>query len=294
VSIVIPNYNGRHLMKKNLPLVLKAAGNPKNRIKKVIVVDDGSTDDSVAFLKREFPQIRLILHKINRGFSCAVNSGVKAAESDYVVLLNSDVFPAENFLEKVLPFMKQHKDIFAVSFHEKGWGWARGAFENGFIVHKPGKEDTSPHPTFYVNAGGAIYKKSIWDALGGMDETLFSPFYWEDVDISYGALKRGYQLYWHPDAYVSPNLSATVGKLPKKKVSRIQERNQLIFIWKNLSSPGLFKRHLIGLMTKIFRHPRYLVIVAMAFIKIGAIIQARKREIRESKVSDEIILANFK
>lgn len=294
VSIVIPNYNGRELMQKNLPLVLASARNPKNCITEVIVVDDGSKDDSVAFLKKEFSQVRLTIHKVNRGFSAAVNSGVRVAKGEFVVLLNSDVYPTENFLEDILPFIKKDEEIFAVSFHEKGWGWAKVAFEDGFIVHKPGKEGTLPHPTFYVNAGGAIYRKDMWDALGGMDDKLYSPFYWEDVDISYGALKRGYKLYWHPGAYVSPNLSASVGKLPKKRVSRIQERNHLIFNWKNLTSPRLFRKHLVGLLAKIVKHPRYLIILIMAFGRLGVTLKARKKEIKETKVSDEIIFSRFK
>jgi len=294
VSIVIPNYNGRELMQKNLPSVLKATLNPKNFIEEVIVVDDGSKDDSVSFLKKEFPQIRLVIHKVNRGFSAAVNSGVKAAGSEFVVLLNSDVYPKEDFLEEVLSFIKKDEDIFAVSFHEKGWGGAKGAFEDGFIVHKPGKEGALPHSTFYVNAGGAIYRKNMWEALGGMDEKLFSPFYWEDVDISYGALKRGFKLFWHPAAYVSPNLSASVGKLPKMRVSRIQERNHLIFNWKNLTSPRLFRKHLISLFAKVFKHPKYIIIVIMALSRLRETLKARKKEIREAKVSDEIIFSRFK
>ena len=77
VSIVIPNYNGKELIEKNLPHVLKAKKYPGNNIKEIIIVDDGSYDDSVNFIKKSFPEIRLIVHKKNRGFYCAVNTGAR-------------------------------------------------------------------------------------------------------------------------------------------------------------------------------------------------------------------------
>ena len=294
VSLIIPSFNGKELLFSNLPKVIKVKNNPGNKIKEIIVVDDGSTDGSGNFVKTEFPEIKTIIHKKNRGFSAAVNTGVRTASQPIVVLLNNDVFPDPSFLEKVLPLFFKNPDLFAVSFHEKGYGWAGARFENGYVNHFPGEESKNTHETFYVNAGGAAYRRDIWLKLGGMDEKLYTPFYWEDVDISYVALKRGYTLYWQPKAYVSPNLSATVSKLPKRKVLRIQERNQLLFIWKNITSPNLFRKHLAGLLARLGKHPGYLVIVIMALSKLKAVIKGRKKEKKESKVSDEAIFAKFK
>src|SRR3989344_8081075 len=126
VSIVIPAYSTRDLLLKNLPNVLAAAQNPANSIQEVIVVDDGSVDDSVDVLRKNFPEVRTIKHKINRGFSAAVNTGVRMAKGKFVVLLNSDIYPQGDFLEKVLPFIEEDPDIFGVSFHERGWGVGKG------------------------------------------------------------------------------------------------------------------------------------------------------------------------
>lgn len=292
VSVVIPNYNGEKLLQKNLPKVVGAMNYKKNLIKEIIVVDDGSSDGSVDLVKSNFPEVRLIRHKINRGFSATVNLGVKAAKTNFICLINNDVIPEKDFLVSTFKHFKKD-DTFAVSLHEEGYGWAKGVFEDGYIAHAPGKEDTKVHTTFWVNGGSGVFRKSLWKKLGGMDDTLLSPFYWEDLDLCYRALKRGYKLYWEPKARVFHKHETTIGRFPKSKVLRIRERNHLLFIWKNLTSPNLFRKHLKGLLKRLARHPGYLRIVLAAFAKLRKVRKARKKEKKEAKVSDEAILASF-
>lgn len=293
VSVIIPNYNGEAFLLKNLSSVLKAFNNSVNKIIEVIVVDDCSSDSSVMIIKNNFPEVKLIKHKVNRGFSATVNTGVRHSRGNYLCLLNNDVFPSEQILKNPIKLFMENNNLFGVSFHEKGSGWATGNFKNGYIVHGRGKEERKPHKTFFVNAGGALYSKKLWLKIGGMDESLFSPYYWEDVDISYRALKRGFKLLWDPLSNVSPNLSLTMKKFDKSKVSRIQERNHLIFIWKNLTSTNLMKRHFTGLLKRTIMNPGYLRIIFMALLRLKFVLKARKKEIKESKVSDEAIFSMF-
>jgi GT2 family glycosyltransferase len=293
VSIIIPNFNGEDLLRKNIPLVMKAVKNPENKIIEVIVVDDASRDGSAELIKKEFSEIKLVKHKVNRGFSASVNTGARLARGAYLCLINSDVHPNSDFLRGPLKLFSEDKNLFGISFHEKGRGWAGGKFEDGFMVHFPGKENDEPHKTLFVNAGGALYKREFWMKLGGMDEAVFSPFYWEDVDISYRALKRGYGLLWDPSATVSENVSATMKKLSPKRIRLIQERNQLLFIWKNIASSRLIRRHIAGLMVRILRHPGYLRVLFAAITKLGPVLKSRRREIKESKISDETIFSRF-
>ncbi len=293
VSIVIPNYNGEELLEKNLPFVIRASRNENNKIIEIIIVDDGSKDDSVEFLKTNFPEVKVIKHKKNRGFSSTVNTGVRMSKGNLVVLLNTDVIPDENFLVATFEHFSNEK-VFAVSFHEKGYGWARGFFSDGFINHGLGGEDEKASDTFWVNGGSGIFRRDFWMKLQGMDEKLFSPFYWEDVDLSYRAAKRGWQLIWEPEAKVLHEHEATMSKISQGYKRRIQERNQLILIWKNLTSPQLFKKHMFGLSKRIIKHPGYLRIVFAALLKIRCILKARKKELKEGRVSDETIFAKFK
>lgn len=292
VSIIIPNYNGRELLEKNIPKVIEAQHNLNNHIIEIIVVDDASYDDSVSYLKKNFPDIKIIKHKINRGFSYSVNTGVRMAKGNFVVLLNTDVIPDKNFLESVLPHFEDNK-VFAISFHEKGYSWARGFFKDGFVSHEQGKETDSVHTTFWVSGGSGIFRRKYWMNLGGMDEKLLSPFYWEDIDLCYRAAKRGLVLLWEPNSFVEHKHESTISKLTKSYVQRIRERNELLFIWKNLSSVNLFRKHLRGLLLRVFRHPGYSRIVFMALVKIKLVIKKRKKEIKEAKISDEALFSKF-
>lgn len=293
VSVVIPNFNGEKLLEKNLPHLLKAKETPENRIAEIIIVDDGSWDGSVKLLTKNFPQIRLIKHKINRGFSASVNTGVRMAKGNLVVLLNTDVIPEKDFLVHVFKHFED-SNVFAVSLHEAGYGPARGSFRGGYIELAMGEESKTLQLSFYVSGGSGVFRRSIWMELGGMDEKLLSPFYWEDIDLCFRAEKRGYVNLWEPQGKVVHKHESTISKLSKKYVQRVKERNQLLVIWKNIHSPNLIRAHISGILKRALRHPGYLRIVLMALGKIGVALSHRKKEIKLSKVSDEAVFMRYK
>ena len=292
VSIIIPNFNGRELVAKNLPKVLDAKDNPNNHIIEIIIVDDASYDDSVFYLKKNFPSVKLIKHKKNRGFSYSVNTGVRMAKGNLVVLLNTDVIPEKDFLKSVLDHFADKK-VFAVSFRERGYYWAKGYFKDGFVCHEQGGETNEVHDTFWVSGGSGIFRRKFWMELGGMDEKLLSPFYWEDIDLSYRAAKRGLKLLWEPKSIVEHKHEATISKLKKSYVQRIRERNELLFIWKNITSSNLIKKHVKGVLLRIVKHPGYIRIVFMALSKIKLVSKKRKKEMKETIISDEALFAKF-
>lgn len=293
VSVIIPNLNGEKLLEKNLPSVLKAKENPENNITEIIIVDDGSWDGSVKLINKNFPQVKLIKHRVNRGFSAGVNTGVRMAKGDLVVLLNTDVVPSENFLAPIFKHF-ENKKVFAVSMHEKGFSYAKGYFGAGYIQLAMGEEVSNSHTSFYVSGGSGVFRRSIWMELGAMDEKLLSPFYWEDIDICYRAEKRGYINLWEPESHVVHNHESTIGKFPKTYVQRVKERNQLLVIWKNIHSPKLMRNHIIGIIRRTVKHPGYIRIILMAFGKIGIALKARKKEMKLDTVSDEAVFMQYK
>lgn len=292
VSVVIPNYNGKELLEKNLPAVLAAKEYSGNQIVEVIIVDDGSTDGSVNLIKSKFPEVKLIRHKINRGFSSSANTSVRGSKGNLILLLNTDVVPEKNFLTPAISLFEDPK-VFAVSLHEKGYGWGKGYFSGGYLELAKGEESGSTHSSFYVSGGSGVFRRKLWIELGGMDEKLLSPFYWEDVDICYRAEKRGYINLWEPKSLVVHNHESTINKFPKSYTQNIRERNQLLVIWKNIGSGSLIRKHIAGLLSRIVKHPGYIRIVFMALMRIGIVLKGRKHEIRASRVSDEAVLSRF-
>lgn len=291
VSIVIPNWNGEEKLKKNLPKVLKVEG-----VDEVIVVDDASTDNSVQLVKTNFPLVKLIEKKKNTGFGSNVNYGVENAAGDFIFLVNSDAVPEEKVVVNVLENFKDPK-VFSVGFNTGGnWSWAK--FENGFFWHYCADKDKQatkePHPTLWASGGSGIFRRSIWDELEGFDP-LYDPFYVEDLDLGYRAWKRGYINIWDPSLKVEhyKEVGVIAANFPQQRIQDTNERNSLIFIWKNITSPKLFAEHLQALVFRLLTHPKYWKIFLRAIVKLPQILKKRAIEKAQQKVLDEEILAKF-
>ncbi len=252
VSIIIPNFNGLSLLKENLGKVVKLK-KINQTVQEIILVDDGSTDGSISFVKNHYPEIKIIAKKVNSGFAKTVNIGVSQAKGDFVLLLNTDVVPVGNIIPLLLKYFSDPA-VFAVGCLDKsiegdlvvkrgrGIGW----FAGGFLIHKKG--EIIDHNTLWVSAGSGMFNKSIWQKLGGLDE-LFSPFYWEDIDISYRALKAGYRIYFATEAEVlhQHHKGVILNRFDKKQIQKISFRNQIIFVWKNISDWRFLLSHLVFL-----------------------------------------------
>jgi GT2 family glycosyltransferase len=291
-SVVIPSFNGENLLKKHTPYVLRAKTHKANSIIEIIVVDDCSSDESIKTIKSEFPNLKVVKHKKHRGVSASINTGVRSAKGNLVVLLNNDVSPKSDFLVKSLRHFSDDS-IFSVSFNEKGYSWAKGEFVKGFVSHSQGRKVNKVQSSFWASGGSAVFRRDYWMRLGGMDEILFSPFYWEDIDLSYRAQKRGWKVLWEPGSSVTHKHESTTKLFPVKYRRNIQERNQLLFIWKNITSPNLFKKHLTALLRRAISHPGYIKIIILALLKIKPVIRLRRKEKKDGKVSDEAIFAQF-
>lgn len=248
ISVVIPNYNGQNLLLKHLPNVLKYSSGCE-----IIVVDDASSDDSVKIIHKKFKKIKLIRLKKNSGFSNAVNSGIKAASGDFVVLLNTDVSPRSNYLKPAINHFKNNK-LFAVGFldysHEnkslilKGKG--NGFFKKGFILHSGANIERGQ--TFWVSGGSGIFDKNKLLSLKGFDK-IYSPFYWEDIDLCFRAARSGYVCFFEPLSVVDHYHEQ--GSILKQKskfiIKSVAYKNQFIFFWKNVEDIYMVCLHMFWL-----------------------------------------------
>lgn len=294
VSVVIPNWNGAIKLTKHLPSILKVAN--LNNILELMVVDDASTDNSVEVVNKQFPKVKLIQKQKNSGFGSTVNLGVKNAQGDLVVLLNSDAELDRDFLKYILPHF-QDKNIFSVGLNAGGnWSWAK--FENGFFWHFQVDDDNSGnlknHQTLWVSGGSGVFRKTIWDKLGGFDP-LYDPFYVEDLDLGYRATKRGFINIWESRAKVEHYREKGVieENFSKKIITDTAERNQLIFTWKNITSPKMTRSHQRALAKRLLLQPKYWPIFLRAIKNLPQIYKKRQIEKNEAKLSDEKLLSKF-
>lgn len=251
-SIVIPNWNGRDLLEKYIPSVLAAAAQVPGS--EVIVVDNGSSDGSAAFLREQFPQVRLLALEKNLGFGGGSNTGFKAAKHDVVVLLNSDMRVEPDFLPPLLAGFTDER-VFAVSCQiflsdpnkrreetglTEGW-WERGSLRVG---HRIDPKVAQLYPCFYAGGGSSAYDRKKFLELGGFDE-LLAPFYLEDTDLGYLAWKRGWKNLYQPASVVWHEHRGTIGrKFSPEFIRGILKKNFLLFTWKNIHDWGMLFPHL--------------------------------------------------
>src|SRR5665647_1508012 len=208
-TVVIPNWNGKDLLAKYIPSILTAlAGNPANQI---LVVDNGSTDGSADFLRANFPEITVLALPQNLSFGGGSNAGFSAARNDIVVLLNSDMRVAPDFLAPLLEGFSD-PEVFAVSCQiffsdstrlreetglTQGW-WQDGSLR---VRHRNDGGVDDLFPCFYGGGRSCAFDRSKFLELGGFDP-LLEPFYLEDTDLGYMAWKRGWKVLYQPRSVV--------------------------------------------------------------------------------------------
>jgi GT2 family glycosyltransferase/glycosyltransferase involved in cell wall biosynthesis len=241
-SVVIPNWNGRDLLEKYLPSVVAAlAGNPQNEI---VVVENGSTDGSADYVRTHFPQVNLVALPKNLGFGGGSNAGFRAAKNDVVVLLNSDMRVAPDFLA---PLLEGFRDpaVFAVSCQiffsdpnklREETGLTQAWWQDGMlrVRHRDDPAVTDLFPCFYGGGGSCAFDRRKFLELGGFDP-LLEPFYLEDTDLGFLAWKRGWKVLYQPRSVVYHEHRGTIGKkFTPDYIQGVLKKNFVLFCWKNI------------------------------------------------------------
>lgn len=239
-TIVIPNYNGMKYLRECMDSLTKQDKKDFH----IIVVDNGSKDESVNFLKEFYPETELILLDKNTGFCHAVNLGIEHAKTEFILLLNNDTKAEPSFVRKMEEGIMADEKIFSVSarmmdmhspllldgagdyYCALGWAFAGGKGKSAKEGYLKGKK------IFSACAGAAIYRKSILNEIGLFDENHFA--YLEDCDIGYRAKIFGYYNYYEPMAVVYHAGSGSTGSRYNEFKVRMSARNNLYLIYKNM------------------------------------------------------------
>lgn len=254
VSVVILNWNGIKFLEKFIPILIKHSSIPDIRL---YVADNGSTDDSVGFLQKNFPQINLIVFDKNYGFSSGYNKALFQIEAEYFVLLNSDVEVTENWITPIIKLMDtdqaiaacmpkikwyDHRNFFeyagaAGGFIDKyGFPFCRGRILN--VVEEDKGQYDNVTEVFWASGACLFVRADLYKCSGGLDDNFFA--HMEEIDLCWRMKNMGYKIMYCPDVSI---YHVGGGTLPNSSPHKLflNFRNNLLLLYKNLTNEELEK-----------------------------------------------------
>jgi GT2 family glycosyltransferase len=244
VTVIIPNYNQAMHLENCLNSLLASIKISFD----ILVVDNGSTDQSAELVLSKYPTVQLMRLPNNTGFAHAVNEGIRAAKTPYVILLNNDTIVAPDFVYAMTRAIKRKPCIFSVAakmiqknqpnlldgtgdyYCALGYAFSRGKDE-------PTTRYNKPTPIFSACGGAAIYNRQLLQEIGLFEETFFA--YLEDVDIGYRARIHGYENIYEPRAKVWHIGSAHSGSRYNQFKTPLVAANSIRLILRNMPPPQL-------------------------------------------------------
>lgn len=243
-SIIIPNWNGRELLNDCLKSL-------KKQDAKIILVDNGSTDDSINFVSVNFPAAKIVKLSKNFGFAKAINEGVKESKSEYVIFLNNDTEVDKDFVESLIACADSHPEVISVNskllnFYDRkiidgvgiqinevgqarSIGWQeqdRGQYNNEFYI-------------FGATGGASLFRREDFVKLGLFDESYF--MYSEEVDFAFRAQFAGFKSIFCPKAIVYHKHKASAKKKPQH-IEYWQFRNMMQTVIRDFPTSILLKK----------------------------------------------------
>ncbi len=260
VTVVIPNWNGERF----LDLCLGSLRNQSFTEFETILVDNGSKDGSLAFVAENFPEVKTIALGENEGFVGAVNAGIEASETEYVVLLNNDTEQDPGWLEALVRAAQGHPEsgLFAsklLDFHDRRvLDGAGDAMRLSGLPYRLGHGERdrdqfdAPGYVFGACAAAALYRKTLFEDVGPFDEDFVS--YCEDGDLSFRAQLAGHRCLYVPGAVVYHMGSASTGGKRSETATRLGTRNSLSLLVKNLplsAVPHLLPFFVLGQIARL-------------------------------------------
>ncbi len=296
ISIIIPVYKNKEEFLNNLQKNLKFLKN-----KEIIIVNDNPQESLKKDINLIDKKIFLIENKKNLGFAKSINLGVKKADNPYVILLNSDVVIKNINFEGLIKKFQTNSKLFAIAFaqiekNEEIIGKNIIYLQKGLIFHKKAN-NIKPGITAWAEGGAAIFDREKFLYLSGFDD-LYSPFYWEDIDLSYRAWKSDFEIIFNPSIEVYHFHGTTIKKYHQQKfIETTAFKHQFIFIFKNLDINHLFFTLLwlpywiVYFILK--RKSEFLKGLILSLFKIKTIIKKRGINKKQFKLKDNQVLKLF-
>ncbi|ATS09539.1 glycosyltransferase family 2 protein [Porphyromonas gingivalis] len=301
-AVIILNWNGRKMLEEFLPSLI--AHTPRQSAR-LIVADNGSTDDSVEFLRRQYPQVELILFPENYGFAEGYNRAIAQTECDCVVLLNSDVEVSEGWLDAPLALLQERSDVAAVqpkirAFREKhafeyagaaggyvdrwGYPFCRGRIFDTVETDTGQYDDIAE--VFWASGAALFIRRQVYMAVGGLDPRFFA--HQEEIDLCWRLHSCGWRIAVAPSSTVFHLGGGSLDMKNPRKVY-LNFRNNLLMLYKNLPETALrptmriralldFLSAMVFLLTGKFRHMQAVVRARRDFRRMRSDFSASRSE----------------
>jgi len=249
VAIIIINFNGKKIVKDCLDSLCRIKY-PKNKLE-IIIVDNGSRDGSVGFIKNNYPTVKVFPLKKNTGFASPNNYASRRTKSKYVVFLNNDMRVDQDWLISLVRSIGQDKRIATVSSKILSWDGKKidhGGSDSDIFMNArlEGYGEKNKKGVFnkeqeilFPSGGSMIIERKLFLDVGGFDSDFFA--YYEDVDLGVRLKLLGYKNYFNPQSIVFHHHAETSKKLPVEKIRVLQIRNVIWIIIKNFSDENLGK-----------------------------------------------------
>ena len=243
VSVIIVNMDGRRHLAPCLESLTKL-DYPADHVK-VILVDNGSRDDSVPYVRRNFPQVRVIRNEHNEGFAGANNQGAQAAKSRYVAFLNNDMRVHPAWLKELVTAARSAGDVAAVGGKILSWdgnavdfeGSALNFYGMGFQPHDDPLPENQLSEILFGCGGSLLVDRQVFMDVGGFDQEFFA--YFEDVDLGWRLWLLGHRVLYAPHALTYHRGHGTSSRMPASQIAVLYERNALYTIIKNYDDLNL-------------------------------------------------------
>lgn len=259
VSIIILNFNGRDLLKECIDSLLETLYSPIE----IIVADNGSSDGSIDFVRETYLAVIIVDNKVNIGYAAGNNRGIAAATGKYVVTLNNDVVVEPSWLDEAISFIDSHEDVGIIACRQMDY-YNRDRIDSLYSVPTPflllqrgcrGEKYNASNPlhgkTGYsigANGASAIYRKAMFSALGGFEESFFA--YQEENDLQMRCFLNGWKCFYVPSAVVIHKGSVSFNKTPKA-FYYYHERNRIWFIYRCFPTSIIARYFVVILLREI-------------------------------------------
>ncbi len=287
LSVVLVSYNSKSEIEAFFPSVFQKVRQAVSGAE-FIIVDNASTDGSAAYIREHFPDVILHVEPVNVFFGPAANRGIGLAKGELVLLLNPDVaveclgfetvrshFAGDPRLFAIHPRIRDPRDgqeerLFSLAMR-------RGIVDVLSLMEAPGDECMDVP---YVTGGAAFFRRDLLLGIGGFDP-LFTPFYWEDVDLGIRAIRNGYKnLFLGSSRFLHWRSTIIRRNYDERRIKIIYERNRLLFFYKHVSFASIpFLSHLAWLGFRLLRS----LAGERSFLAGFQLVWAKGQELRRSR-----------